>query len=108
MDRSVRDKEELLQAIARLDPIYQIKMRKGSALERKFDRITGKLDDKDRDLVWDFVMQNEDISQYVLYLACQYMEFKTISDDEITFDDDYDLRKAQAEQIARMIKAHKE
>lgn len=108
MVRSVRDKEELLQAIARLDPIYQIKMRKGSALERKFDRIAGKLDENDRDMVWDFVMQNEDISQYVLYLACQYMEFKTINDDEIAFDDNYDLRRVQAEQIARMIKAQRE
>ena len=45
MTRTARDKEELLQAIARLDPVFQQKMREGSVLERKFDRMIGELDD---------------------------------------------------------------
>ncbi len=108
MNHSARDKEELLQAIARLDPIYQLKMREGSVLERKFDKMIGELDSDKGDLAWDFVMQNEDISQYLLYLACQYMEFKCISDHEIAFADDYEQRKAQAEELARIIKLYTE
>lgn len=104
MNSNVRDKEELLQAIARLDPIYQMKMREGSALEQKFDKMIGELDDEKSGLAWDFVMQNEDISQYLLYLACQYMEFKHISDHEIAFADDYEQRKVQAEEIAKIIR----
>lgn len=108
MNSKVRDKEELLQAIARLDPIYQMKIREGSALERKFDKMIGELDDERSGLAWNFVMQNEDISQYLLYLACQYMEFIHISDQVIAFADDYELKKVQAEEIAKMIKKYTE
>jgi len=103
MKRTIRDKEELLQAIARLDPVYQEKMIEGSVLERKFDKMIGELDDIKSDIAWNFVMQNEDISQYLLYLACQYMEFKNIKDYEVDFSDDFVQRKSQAEEMAKKI-----
>lgn len=103
MDRIIRDKEELLQAIARLDPIYQKMLQEGMELECKFDKMIGELDEKKRNLAWDFVMKNEDIGQYILYLACQYMEFKKMGDNEFFFSDDYQLRKKQAELTARMM-----
>lgn len=49
-------------------------------------------------------MQNEDISQYVLYLACRYMEFIDIDAHEIAFAGDFEKRKIQAEEMARKIK----
>ena len=45
MNHTVRDKEELLQAIARLDPVYKQKMKESSELERKFDKMICELDD---------------------------------------------------------------
>lgn len=103
MDRTIRDKEELLQAIARSDPTYQKMLKEGAVLERKFDKMIGELDKEKSDLAWDFIMKNEDIGQYILYLACQYMEFKEIGDNEFAFSDDYQLRKRQAEMTARII-----
>ena len=57
MDRWIRDKEELLQAIARLDPYYQKMMQEGAELECKFDKMIGELDEEKRNLAWDFVIK---------------------------------------------------
>ena len=108
MDRSTRDKEVLLLAIARTDPIYQRMMQEGAALEQKFEEMISELENEKRDLAWDFVMLNEDISQYIIYLACRYMDFKDLKEKTFIFSDDYRMRRVQAEITAKRLITQKE
>ena len=100
MDKRVRDKEALVDAIAELDPQYKQMLKTGVLLEKHFDEA---LLQEQYDAAWDFVMHCEDMSNYVLQLACKYMDFPDVDPAALDFSDDYEQRKAAAKAIAQTL-----
>ena len=100
MDKRVRDKEALVDAIAELDPQYNQMLKKCALFEKNFDEA---LLQEQHDAAWDFVMFCEDMSHYVLQLACKYMEFPDMDSAALDFSDDYEQQKATAKTIAQAL-----
>lgn len=100
MDKRVRDKEALVDALADLDPQYKLMMKTCIILEDRFD---GSLSEEQYGVAWDFVMHCEDMSHYVLQLACKYMEFPDVDPASLDFPDDYEQRRAAAKVVAQAL-----
>jgi len=103
MEKLIMDKEAVVEALADVDPVYQHMMRKQSELEQKFDRMVAQLPDDQRALAWDFVMLCEDMNQRMLYLACKYMDFMNIQNDDIVLPDNLEMQKAAARIFAHKV-----
>lgn len=78
MEKTIMDKEAIIEALVSIDPVYRHMMNEASDLEKRFDKMVAELSNDQRNLVWDFVMKCEYISQRKMYLACQYMDFTYI------------------------------
>lgn len=100
MDKRVRDKEALVDALVELDPQYKLMLETCIILENRFDE---SLLEKQYGAAWDFVMHCEDMSHYVLQLACKYMEFPDVDPASLDFPDDYEQRKAAARVVAQAL-----
>lgn len=100
MDKRVRDKEALVDALVELDPQYKLMMKTCIILEDSFDE---SLSEEQYGVAWDFVMHCEDMSHYVLQLACKYMEFRDVDPASLDFPDDYEQRKAAAKEVAQAL-----
>ena len=75
MNKRLKKKMEKVDLLTKQDIKYNIMLRRCAALERKFDDITSQLSMKERDVVWDFVMLCEQMSDRKLRIACEHMEF---------------------------------
>lgn len=54
MGKDTRDKDALIDAISKLDPVYQEKLKEFAELEKRFDKMAAQLSREQRDLAWDF------------------------------------------------------
>ena len=79
---SVETKMEILDAIADVDPVYQLQLRQLMGKEKQFDKMIGTLSDEQRAVAWEFVMLCEDMCQRKQQLACQYMNFPVLMSEE--------------------------
>lgn len=75
MEEAIVEKMERVEKLALKDQKYQRMMKENKELEILFDEVINKLPSAQRAIAWDFVMQCEDMSRYVLRLACEHMEF---------------------------------
>ena len=75
MQPDVRERMDRLEEIARLEPQYHILMQEMRDIEKLYNLVLRDLDDQQRDAVCEFVSQCEEISWYMLELACYYMRF---------------------------------
>ena len=78
MDHSIETKMEILDAIADMDPVYQLQLRQLMEKEKRFDQMIGALSDEQRAVAWEFVMLCEDMCQRKQQLACQYMKLPVL------------------------------
>lgn len=67
---------EQLEKIARKDIRYQVLMQDLRAVEKEYNLVLHDLDDRQRNAICDFVSQCEEISWYMLELACRHMLFQ--------------------------------
>lgn len=58
------------EAIAGVDECYQQLLRENKLLEKRFDQTVRCLSDEQRAVIWDYVMNCEDMSRRLLELAC--------------------------------------
>lgn len=75
MVEAVAKKLERVEELANRDEVYCLLMDELRDLEQQFDAMTEELPMEKRNLIWDFVMQCEDISARKLEVACRNMEF---------------------------------
>ena len=75
MNPEERLRMDALEAIARQDTYYQDLMHQMRQIEKKYHDVLKGFCDEDRDAVGEFVSQCEEISWYMLELACRYMRF---------------------------------
>lgn len=75
MDKDERARLEALESIAKQDPQYKELLRQMEEMERKYYGVLRTLSSEEQNAVCDFVSQCEEISWYMLGLACRYMRF---------------------------------
>ena len=75
MNQEERSRMNALEAIAKHDPVYQEMLFQMRDIEKRYNSVLSKLEGRERDDVCDFVSQCEEISYYMLELACRYMQF---------------------------------
>lgn len=66
---------EKINKIAAQDPVYQQMCRQCISLEFDASDTISKLPLKSQDLLWAYILHCEEMSQYVLSLACKHMHF---------------------------------
>lgn len=76
MNQDERLRMDALDAIAKQDPQYQKMMRQMRKIEEAYNTVLRGLNDMERDAVCEFVAQCEEISWYMLELACRNMRFQ--------------------------------
>ena len=62
---------EQVETLASMDERYQQLLRENKLLERRFDQTVRCLTDEQRAIIWDYVMNCEDMSRRILELACE-------------------------------------
>ena len=62
---------EQVETLASMDERYQQLLRENKLLERRFDQTVRCLTDEQRAIIWDYVMNCEDMSRRLLELACE-------------------------------------
>lgn len=70
----MEDKLARVEELTKKDLQYHRMMQEYKALEKEFDKTVGQLPDHVRDIVWDYVMLCEDMSERKLQLACTLIE----------------------------------
>lgn len=75
MDSNIRRNKQMIKEMARADKRYKEMLIECKLLEELFDATVAKLSYEEQDIAWDFVMHCEQMSEYVLEMACTYMEF---------------------------------
>lgn len=70
-----RARMDRLEEIAKWDIHYQVLMQELREIERKYNLVLHDLDYQQRNVVCDFISQCEEISWYMLELACRHMRF---------------------------------
>lgn len=68
-------RRDIIDEISSKDAHYQEMLLRMCDLEKLFDHMVGDLSMDKRNLVWDFVMLCETMSDYKLQLACANMVF---------------------------------
>lgn len=62
---------EQIEKLAAEDRQYQQLLRENKLLEKRFDQMVRCLNDEQRAIAWDYVMNCEDMSRRMLELACE-------------------------------------
>ena len=75
MEREARLRMDALEAIAKQDPQFQQLLQQLTQIEKAYNLALHQLEDLERNAVCDFVSQCEEISWYMLELACRHMRF---------------------------------
>lgn len=68
--KNKNDRLAQVEALAGVDGRYQQLLRENKLLEKRFDQTVRCLSDEQRAVIWDYVMNCEDMSRRLLELAC--------------------------------------
>lgn len=75
MNPEERLRMDALEAIAKQDPRYRELIQQMYSIEATYNSVLHDMDDAERNAICEFVAQCEDVSWYMLELACRYMRF---------------------------------
>ncbi len=70
------DKKYKVWDMANEDPRYRGMLALMRPLEQEYDRVMMTLSQDDRDVITEFVAMCEEMSEYMLEIACQNMDFR--------------------------------
>lgn len=76
MKEEIRKKMDRIEELAKEDDLYLHLMAELVPLEEDVNMLTETLSQRKRGILWEFVMQCEEISRRKLEIACQHMKFK--------------------------------
>lgn len=76
MKKELRKKLDRIDKLAEEDELYQYLMSGFKAYEEALFEMESDLSSEQRDVLWDFIMRSEQISQRLLEIACNHMDFK--------------------------------
>ncbi len=71
---NTREKVDIVDEFTKLDPEYREMLMECRLLEKKVMRILETLPGAEHDLVWDFIMLCESMSERKLWLACDWLK----------------------------------
>lgn len=75
MEDKVLQRVLMVELLARSDMRYSSMLRENAELERKFNDVLSVLPTEHMDIICDFLMHCEAMSERMLELACTYMRF---------------------------------
>ena len=76
MKKELRKKLDRIDKLAEEDDLYQYLMAGFKEYEDALFEMEKDLSKEQRDVLWDFIMRSEQISQRLLEIACKNMAFK--------------------------------
>ena len=71
----IAQRMRMVELLAEKDPRYQIMLCENAALERKYNAVLSAVTTEQMDILCDFLMHCEAMSDRMLELACTYMVF---------------------------------
>ena len=75
MDDRVKQRMLAIDILAKENSEYRKMLRENAELERKFNAVLSELSTEQMDIICDFLMHCETMSDRLLELACTYMRF---------------------------------
>lgn len=75
MKKELRKKLDRIDKLAEEDDLYQYLMSDFKAYEDALFEMESDLSSEQRNVLWDFIMKSEQISQRLLEIACKNMAF---------------------------------
>ena len=75
MDISVKQRMLTVELLAQNDKLYKSMLQENAELERKYNAVLTEITTEQMDIICDFLMHCEAMSDRMLELACTYMVF---------------------------------
>jgi len=75
VDNQVKQRMRIIELLASENYQYREMLRENAALERKFNAVLSEITTEQMDIICDFLMHCEAMSDRLLEIACTYMRF---------------------------------
>ena len=75
MNQNIYNRMDMIDLLAKGDDTYRRMLQENAALERQYDQVLSTLERDQQNAICDFLFHCEEMSRYVLEIACTYMRF---------------------------------